>query len=162
MQDVPHVEQRGHLTIIHNPTSLPQVPDAALAVYDCPPDLDVALSVKSDLMVIPTNGSPMHLSPLAGYLPELARACNSILFVPWSVRRQGGGDVAGLRDVAGQFPNVKVWDHAVPDSPAIVRATEALRSVWESPPDADSSGAQELARLCDGIITLLGLAPVHR
>ena len=161
MQDVPHVEHRGHLTIIHSPDAVPEVPDTALVVYDCPPALDVALRLKADLVLFPTNLSPMHLSPLGTHLPELARSCGSVQFVPWMARLRGDGDVAALRDVAGQFPNVKVWDHVVPDSPAINRANDGLRSVWDSPPDADSPGAQELARLCDGIIALLDPRPVH-
>lgn len=158
-QEVPHVEHRGHLTIIHSPGAVPQVPDAALVIYDCSPDLDSALGVKPDLLLFPTNLSPMNLSPLPGCLADLASSCGSIQFIPWMLRTNG--DVAALRDVVGRFPNMKVSDHVVPESPAIFRAEEDLRAVWDSPADADSLGAQALARLCDDIIALLGVAPVH-
>jgi hypothetical protein len=160
-REAPHVEHREHLTIIHSPGSVPEVPDVALAVYDYPPTLDVALLMKPDLWLIPTDGSRTQLELLAGYLPELAGSGASILIVPWGVKLRGEQIFSTLRDVVGRFPNVTLWDHVVPESPAIMRANDGLRSVWDSPPDADSPGAQELARLCDGVIALLGLAPMH-
>lgn len=161
MANGPHVEHREHLTIIHSPGSVPEVPDAAFAVYDLPPTPDVALLVKPDLWLIPTSGSRIQLELLARDLPELAGSGAPIQIIPWGVRPREEQVFSTLRDMAGRFPNLTLWDHAVPDSPAIVRANNDFRLVWDSPLDADSSGAQELARLCDGIIVLLGLAPVH-
>ena len=161
MRDAPHVEQREHLTIIHSPGSVPEVPDAALAVYDLPSTPEVALLVKPDLWLIPLGDSRIQIELLAQYLPELAGSGASILIVPWAVKLRGEQIFSTVRDVVGRFPNVTLWDHVVPESPAIMRANDGLRSVWDSPPDADSPGAQELARLCDGVIALLGLAPMH-
>lgn len=160
LREAPHVEHREHLTIIYSPESVPELPAAALAVYDLPATPEAALLVKPDLWLIPLGDSRIQLELLARYLPELAGSGASILIVPWAVKLRGEQIFSTVRDVVGRFPNVTLSDHVVSESLAIARANDGLRPVWDSPPEAESPGAQELARLCDGVIALLGLAPV--
>jgi hypothetical protein len=159
----PFTETHENLTIMFSPDAVPTLPDAALAVYDCPPGPELVAQAKPDLCLVPTDGGPLQLGLLGSVLPELAASCGSVQLVAWSVRggRKVSSVLAALRDTLARLPNVGVWDQAVQESPSIARTGDSYKPVWDSPLDGKSPAAEELARLCDGLIVHLGLARVH-
>ena len=63
-----------------------------------------------------------------------------------------------MRCVAWWFlPKLTVWSHPVPDSPAIKRAAEYYRPVWDVPYGEASEGNKIMKALCDDILRTLGL-----
>ncbi len=65
--------------------------------------------------------------------------------------------LAALKKACGQTTKIQVWPRAVPDSPAIKRAAEYYRAVWDVPYGENSEGSKAITELCDGILQYLGL-----
>jgi len=150
-------EHSERLTVTHSPGKVPELPDASFVVYDCPPTVEIVASIKPDLWLVPTPGGRRGLEALGVVLHELGTAGVPIWPIAWA-GLNSEAFVPVLRDKVGHSPNVQVWDHAIPESDTIARAENDLSSVWETP--YQGKGAQELARLCDGVLAQLGVRPL--
>jgi cellulose biosynthesis protein BcsQ len=149
-----------HLIAIHSPKEAPQLPQlqsaASLLVYDCPCDLDLTTEIKPDLWIVPVSPERASMERLGQTLRE-ATSGAEMLLVSWGpMSGQDVASVSALRDLASQFPHVQVWENAIRQSDAIVRAQDVFGVAWDLPHAGE--GARELANLCDGVLARLALA----
>jgi len=112
-----------------------------------------------DLWLIPTPARP-PAQLLVDTLHELTAEGGTIWCVLYAAMNQAVA-LQALSDATSQFPNVKVCDHKIPDSPLIRKAADDYRSAWEGRLGDRDPHALALSGLCDEILTQLDLAPRH-
>lgn len=149
-------EHSERLTVTHSPGKVPELSNASLVVYDCPPLVEIVADIKPDLWLVPTPGGRRGLDALGVVLHELGTTGVPIWPIAWA-GLDSEAFLPVLRDKAGRSPSVQVWDYAIPHSDSFVRAEDDLSCVWEAP--YQGNGVHELARLCDGVIAQLGVRP---
>ena len=146
-----------NLTVIYSPNQQPNLRlNADLAVMDSSPSLALAGSVRADLVVVPIDGR-LALDDLQNALPDLIESQAKLLVVINRADAGGARTLAALKRACAKVPKLTVWSHPVPDSPAIKRAAEYYRPVWDVPYGEASEGTKIMKALCDDILRTLGL-----
>lgn len=128
---------------------------ADLAVVDTSPSLALAGSVRADLVCMPVDGR-LAVDDLQNALPDLIDSQAKLLIVINRADTGGARTLTALKKACSKIPKTTVWATAVPDSPAIKRAAEYYRPVWEVPYGESSAGSRILKELGDGILRLVG------
>lgn len=146
-----------NLTAIYSPNQPPNFRlNADLAVMDTSPSLALAGSVRADLICVPVDGR-LALEDLQNALPDLMASQAKLLIVINRADAGGARTLTALKKACSKVPKITVWPTAVPDSPAIKRAAEYYRPVWDVPYGETSAGSKILKDLTDGILQLVGL-----
>lgn len=150
-------QHSSHLTVIYSPNQQPNLRlNADLAVMDSSPSLALAGSVRTDLVVVPVDGR-LALEDLQNALPDLLESQAKLLVVINRADSGGTKTLAALKRACAKVPRITIWPTPVPDSPAIKRAAEYYRPVWEVPYGETSAGSKVMKDLCDDIVRMLGL-----
>lgn len=150
------------LTAIYSPSEQPDFRfNADLCILDAPPSLALAAKLRPELWVVPVDGR-LALEDMHNALPDLLASNGKIMLVINRADSGGQRTLAALKKAIGQTPKITVWPEAVPDSPAIKRAAEYYRGVWDVPYGQTSEGNKVLVALCDGILRTVGLAGGRR
>ena len=146
-----------NLTVIYSPNQQPNLRlNVDLAVMDSSPNLAIAGSVRTDLVVVPVDGR-LALEDLQNALPDLLESQAKLLLVINRAEAGGTRTLAALKRECAKVPRLTVWSTPVPDSPAIKRAAEYYRPVWDVPYGETSAGSKIMKELCDDILRMLGL-----
>ena len=147
----------SNLTAIYSPSAPTTARlTADLGVNDAPPSLALAARIQTNLWCVPVDGR-LAVEDLHNALPDLHASKAGILVIMNRAETGGARTLAALRRACDQIPRVQVWHKAVPDSPAIKRAAEYYRAVWDVPYGENSEGCKAITELCDGILHMLGL-----
>ena len=150
-------EFSDRLTALYSPNQQPDMRiKADLCILDAPPSLALAATIQPDLWVVPVDGR-LALEDMHNALPDLQASKAKILLVINRAEAGGTRTLAALKKACGQTPKVTVWSTPVPDSPAIKRAAEYYRAVWDVPYGSTSEGNKTIVALCDGILKMVGL-----
>ena len=146
----------ANLAAIYSPNQMPNFRmQADLAVVDTSPSLALASAVRADLVCVPVDGR-LAVDDLQNALPDLIDSQAKLLIVINRADTGGARTLAALKKACAKIPKTTVWATAVPDSPAIKRAAEYYRPVWEVPYGESSAGSRILQELGDGILRLVG------
>jgi len=150
-------EHSANLTAIYSPNRQPNLRlHADLVVMDSSPSLALAGSVRTDLVVVPVDGR-LALEDLQNAMPDLEESRAQLLVVINRAESGGTKTLSALKRACARVPRLTVWPTPVPDSPAIKRAAEYYRPVWEVPYGETSAGSRVMKALCDDILGMLGL-----
>ena len=146
------------LTALYSPNQQPNLRlNADLCILDAPPSLALAATIQPDLWVVPVDGR-LALEDMHNALPDLQASKAKILLV--INKAEGGGirTMAALKKACGQTPKITVWPTPIPDSPALKRAAEYYRAVWDVPYGQTSEGNKTIQALCVEILRTVGLS----
>lgn len=144
------------LTAIYSPNQQPNFRlNADLVVMDSSPSLALAGSVRTDLVVVPVDGR-LALEDLQNALPDLLESRAKLLIVINRADAGGARTLTALKKACAKIPQITVWPTPIPDSPAIKRAAEYYRPVWDVPYGETSKGCTIIQTLCDDIYRMLG------
>lgn len=145
------------LTAIYSPNQQPNLRfNADLCILDAPPSLALAATIFPDLWVVPVDGR-LALEDMHNALPDLEASKAKIMVVINRAESGGARTIGALKRAIGQTPKITVWPTPVPDSPAIKRAAEYYRGVWDVPYGQTSDGTKAIKGLCAGILRTVGL-----
>jgi len=150
------------LTVVYSPNQQPNLPiKADLCILDAPPSLALAATLRPDLWVVPVDGR-LALEDMHNALPDLEASRAKILVVINKADSGGARTLGALKRAVEQTPKISIWPTPVPDSPAVKRAAEYYRAVWDVPYGQTSEGHKAIVSLCSSMLKLVGLGGATR
>ena len=127
-----------------------------LVVADLPPREGLASGVPADLWLVPVDGR-LALEDLLAVVDEMKEMGAEVLVVFNRADAGGKRILSQLQRAASNIPGVTIWSDIIPDSAAIKRAGDLLRSVKDVPFGEGSPGDVALNALAQVVLRQLGL-----
>lgn len=151
-------ERSEYLSAVYSPQSMPAIDNGDLVVADCPPEVEIALTVDPTLWVVPVHGR-MGFQGLQNILRDLVESKAEILIVKNNVGRGGQAVKRRLEEALGQLKGVTIYPEDIPESDTIVRAEDLYGAAWSISYSTKSQGAAAMKRLCEYILKRCGFTP---
>lgn len=151
-------ERSPHLSAVYSPQSMPEIENAELVVADCPPEVEIALTVNPTLWVVPLHGR-MAFQGLQNVLRDLIESRAEVLVVQNNVGRGGAAVARGMEKALPFLKGVTIYPGGIPESDTVGRAEDCHAAAWALPYAVKSKGAAALRELCEFILRRCGFSP---
>ncbi len=151
-------ERSPNLSVIFSPQVMPELANVDLVLADCPPEVEIALSVNPTLWVVPVHGR-MGFQGLTNVIQDLVASKAEVLIVKNNEGRGGPAVQKSLENALGHLKGVTIYPEGIPESDTIGRAEELYGAAWRIPYAVKSQGAASLKRLCEDILRRCGFSP---
>ena len=140
--------ERGSLTAVYARGVVPDFRDdvAELMIVDCSPDIELSLTLKPHLWVVPVHGR-MGFENMTSVIEDL-RSVGDVLVVCNSVGRGGRRAMKDLRHALSCIKGLKVAETELIESDTITRSGELYRPVWDIPYANRSRAPGIMKKLC--------------
>lgn len=154
-------ERSAYLSAVFTPLVMPDIENVDLLLADCPPELDIALTVNPNLWVVPVHAR-MSFEGFTTVMEDLIRSKAEVLVVKNTVGRGGPSVQRNLDEALAKLPpskNLAIYEGGVPDSDTIIRAEDYCDAAWRIPYAKKSNGAAAVRKLGEHILRRCGFTP---
>jgi cellulose biosynthesis protein BcsQ len=151
-------ERSEHLSVIYSPQVMPDLENVDVVLADCPPEIEIALTVNPTLWVVPVHGR-MGFQGLANVVQDLVASKAEVLVVRNNVGRGGPSVQKSLQEALSHLKGVTIYPEDIIESDTIIRAEEWHEAAWRIPHSSKSKGAAAMKRLCEYILKRCGFSP---
>jgi len=154
-------EKSPYLSVVFSPLVMPDIANVDLVIADCPPSINIALTVNPTLWVVPVHGR-QGFQGFQTIIDNLLASKAEVLVVKNMFNRGGASVQANLEEgVASIKPakNLTKYPDGIHDSDTILRAEDYCDAAWAIPYGKRTNGATDLRRLSEYILRRCGFAP---
>lgn len=153
-----YFERSEHLSVVYSPQVMPELENVELVLADCPPEIEIALTVNPTLWVVPVHGR-MGFQGLANVVRDLVDSKAEVLVVKNNVGRGGPSVQKSLNEALTHLKGITIYPEDIVESDTIVRAEEWHEAAWKIPHSVKSKGAAGLKRLSEHVLRRCGFSP---
>lgn len=153
-----YYERSEHLSAVFSPQVMPEIENVDLVLADCPPEIEIALTVNPTLWVVPVHGR-MGFQGLANVVRDLVESKAEVLIVRNNVGRGGPSVQKNLEEGLERLKDVTIYHENIPETDTILRAEDWHDAAWRIPHSSKSRGAAAMKRLCEHILKRCGFTP---
>lgn len=154
-------EKSDHLSAVFSPLVMPDIENVDLVLADCPPEIEIALTVNPTLWVVPVHGR-QGFEGFSTVVEDLIASKAEVLVVKNTVGKGGPSAKRNLEDALASLKpskNLSIYPDDIVDSDTIVRAEDYCDAAWRIPYAKKSHGAAGMRKLCEYILRRCGFAP---
>ena len=150
-------ERSPHLSVVYSPQSMPDLENIDLVLADCPPEIEIALTVNPTLWVVPVHGR-MGFQGLQNVVRDLIESKAEVIVVKNNVGRGGPAVQKGLDKALEFVKGVTIYPEGIPESDTIGRSEELYAASWALPHSSKSYGAAAMKKFCEYVLKRCGFS----
>ena len=154
-------EKSDYLSAVFSPLVMPDFENVDLVLADCPPEIEIALTVNPTLWVVPVHGR-QGFEGFTNVVEDLIASKAEVLIVRNTVGRGGPSAKRNLEEALARLKpskNLSIYPDDIIDSDTIIRAEDLCDAAWAISYAKKSNGAAALRKLCEHILRHCGFAP---